>query len=271
MTAYITKNEVVSTGGIYKDIVDEAVGTGDTTTKAFSLAQQKINDGSLIVKVNGVTQTETTDYTVDYLEGDITFVTAPAAFAITASYWYYTITINDDVVDLHIAEAEELVTLYTGREWSTQTATSEKHDSDDQEYLYTEYFPIQSVTTLTVDGTSITPSTLAVYGDIGKVQLTNDSEKSNFSGSDLQSTVITYVYGEATTPEYIKSLARKIAAKNCLIELMGGTYDDVTSGRLREMEYAVGEPYMNMLRTIERLDKEITLILKHVKKQVSVR
>lgn len=91
-------------------ITDEAVGTGDGATIVFNLANQyvidlshgKVSDEdylvdtySPVVKVGSTTKTEvpfgetTGDYTIDYVNGTITFVAAPATGqAITASYSY---------------------------------------------------------------------------------------------------------------------------------------------------------------------------------------
>lgn len=75
-----------------REVVDEAVGTGDNSTTAFTLDMRHIDASTLVVKVDGVTQTGGgTDYT---LSGNnsaptITFTSAPASsLAITASYEY---------------------------------------------------------------------------------------------------------------------------------------------------------------------------------------
>lgn len=71
-------------------VTDETIGTGDgadTTWQAietlsagfnaYTLTLNYLKQGTLIVKVNNVTQTETTHYSVNYDTGLITFVTAP--------------------------------------------------------------------------------------------------------------------------------------------------------------------------------------------------
>jgi hypothetical protein len=78
----------------YKYIVAVASGTfsgaGDGSTKTFSLGQEDIVHGTLVVKVNNVTKTEGTDYTVDYKYGKITFATAPGnAVPVTATFSYF--------------------------------------------------------------------------------------------------------------------------------------------------------------------------------------
>ena len=134
---YATVKEVTQTGGFYKGVYDaEAVGTGDGTNKAFSLDFNPVVEGSEKIYVAGVLKTVTTDYTMNYTTGAITFVTAPANLAaVTATYWYYTITIDSDVVDDFITEADAWVDEYTGQAWVSTTATAEKYDSSREKWL----------------------------------------------------------------------------------------------------------------------------------------
>lgn len=70
-------------------VTGETVGTGDGATTVYLLNNAPVAPGTLVVKVNSVTKAETTDYTVDYKLGKITFVTAPGnTLPITANYWY---------------------------------------------------------------------------------------------------------------------------------------------------------------------------------------
>jgi uncharacterized protein (TIGR02217 family) len=85
--------------------LDCPIGTGDGTTAVFQLKKRYLSgsdyydrtillpkSGTLLVAVAGVTKTETTHYTVDYLTGLITFTGGnipSAAQAITAGYEFY--------------------------------------------------------------------------------------------------------------------------------------------------------------------------------------
>lgn len=117
-------------------IANQSIGTGDGATTAFQLIVTSgdavhtfnrnvlhpastgtaippelqgyvvgVTTTSYTVKVNGVTKTETTDYTVSSSTGILTFVTAPAAAAtLTVSFWYYTPVRFDGMIfdmDLH--------------------------------------------------------------------------------------------------------------------------------------------------------------------------
>jgi len=74
------------------EITNQSIGLGDAATVDFQLFKRyssggvnydriisKPVDGTLLVYVDAVLQTETTDYTVDYTTGIITFVSAPGA------------------------------------------------------------------------------------------------------------------------------------------------------------------------------------------------
>ena len=66
-------------------IKDESVGAGDDETKAFRLDNNNVLPQS--VYIDGVLKTETTDYKIDTIKGEITFVTAPLSGAsITSDY-----------------------------------------------------------------------------------------------------------------------------------------------------------------------------------------
>ncbi len=73
-------------------VVAEDVGTGDNSTKLFTLKHHPIINGSETIYLDG---NQTTNYTIDYGNGTITFDAAPGAgIAITADYEYE--TANDD-------------------------------------------------------------------------------------------------------------------------------------------------------------------------------
>ncbi len=84
-------------------VVDEAVGTGDNSVKAFYLDHPEVLASSLVVKVGG---TATTAFAFDAETGLITFGTAPTTdAAITASYEYYDAALAARPLPLAIVEA----------------------------------------------------------------------------------------------------------------------------------------------------------------------
>ena len=68
-------------------ITGESVGTGDGSTKTFTLANPPVRYHSETVYIDGSAQTRDEDYTINYDTGEITFTSPPASGAsITADY-----------------------------------------------------------------------------------------------------------------------------------------------------------------------------------------
>lgn len=94
-------------------ITNEAVGTGNGSATVFYLDNAPVAPTTLVVKVAGVTKTETTDYTVDYKLGKVTFVAAPAnAAAVTADYWYYDAASGTDYKQATTANGKDIDDTY---------------------------------------------------------------------------------------------------------------------------------------------------------------
>ena len=72
-------------------IENEAVGDGDGETTEFALDHGSVVENSETITLEGVAQTRGTNYTMDYDNGTIQFVTAPGAgtaYSIVATYTY---------------------------------------------------------------------------------------------------------------------------------------------------------------------------------------
>lgn len=86
-------------------IEDEAVGSGDGEITEFALAHSPVKWNSVSVTVDAVAKTEGVDFAVDYVNGTLQFVTAPAdEKAIVASYTYLTgdaVIIGGDIASAH--------------------------------------------------------------------------------------------------------------------------------------------------------------------------
>lgn len=61
------------------DVLGDDTFDGDGTSLLFPLAHRTIKSGSYVVKIGGVTKTETSDYTIDKDLGLITFIVAPVS------------------------------------------------------------------------------------------------------------------------------------------------------------------------------------------------
>jgi len=265
---YTTVKEVVETAGTYKGIYDlEAVGTGNTVETSFSLDNNPVVEGSEVIYVDG---TATTAFTMNYLTGVITFTAAPAAVAITATYLYFEgVTMDSDVVTEKIADADAWLNEFTGRVWEPTDVNDVVLDGTgtDTMFIRPDHTPLITLDALEIDGTTITPSSVYVYGNVGKLLLGEDSEESTFRDNDPQNVTVSYTHGYATTPQKIKKLAKNIAALDVIFSVMGGTFDDITSGKIDDLEFAVGEPYTNLRATAIELKTSTERMLKNIKKR----
>ena len=96
---WLNKQPVDSVTSVVKEI-NEAVGTGDGSTVAFTLKEVPTSD-SLTVYIDGVQQTVTTDYTLS--GAVVTFVSAPSADEkITAVYTHTILNINEYTVRMPV-------------------------------------------------------------------------------------------------------------------------------------------------------------------------
>ena len=85
------RKELKDFGKIHQETFD-----GDASTLNFVLKEVPIKDSSYVVKISGVTKTETTDYTIDKDTGVLTFVVAPASASDNVSVSYQSVKIRDD-------------------------------------------------------------------------------------------------------------------------------------------------------------------------------
>ena len=138
MTAtYATNLEFAERSGVGLRIVDENVGTGDSSETSFDLDHGNVISESYVLSYaasgsNSFTAlTETTHYTLDKESGRILLTTdgktALSTNILYATYWY-TDNFNDDVITDYLAVAQDEINLITGRRWDTATSTTEYKD-----------------------------------------------------------------------------------------------------------------------------------------------
>ncbi len=99
-------------------ITTEAVGTGNGTTKIFSLAHGTLASRSETVYLAAVAKTRMTDYTMDYINGQIQFFTAPGnGVAITCTYTYASssaVVIGSEVDDTDFLDSVAIIGTISG-------------------------------------------------------------------------------------------------------------------------------------------------------------
>jgi len=132
----------------------------------------------------------------------------------------------------------------------------DKLDGNGLSNMFMDFYPIRNIRLLTIDSTSITPSTLIIKRDSGEIQLGSTSEASYFADNERQLIAIDYFYGEYPIPRTVQRLCAVDAALRSLAAQIGATYDDITSGSLPEMQFSLGEPWTNIKQGILALREE---------------
>jgi hypothetical protein len=168
--------------------------------------------------------------------------------------------ITEANITSHIEDAESVIDRMCNTKFAS-TSVTEYYDGNDMRTLMLNHFPVISVTSLVIQGTSIPVATkLHVYTGMagaGKIMLDSGAEKTTFeSDEDPKGIVIAYAYGYASVPAIIKKAAANMAARSLLMQQVGGTYDDVTSFTIPEMSASLGEPWTQIRETIQRLTDE---------------
>jgi hypothetical protein len=170
-------------------------------------------------------------------------------------------------------------TSLTVAEWDTTPDTTSKYlityksleeitlDGSGKEYMLLPNYPLIQVNSLTIDDTSITISSLNVYKDTGKIQLTNDSEKYIFS-TNKKNVTISYYWGvlpevkrgKIKLPSYVVRMVGIIAGLQAIAYQIGGTYNDLSTFSVPNLSGSIGQAYVNINATAERLLKELNTL-----------
>lgn len=177
-------------------------------------------------------------------------------------------------IDAHIDEAEAWVDNHLQTTFTAGGRTrTEKREGNNEDFLNLERYgknwidadALLIVNTLTVNGTVVTPSTLFIYEDEGKIALGDDSEVSFFPFTKRQEIEVNYTYGHTAIPRIIQQITAVVAAISALAEQIGGTFDDVTSYQLPEFSASKGEPFTNIRETIVRLQNKLDRLMADVR------
>ena len=73
---------------------------------------------------------------------------------------------------------------------------------------------------------------------------------------------ISYNSGSSTVPSIVEQLSTTIAAISAAGSIIGKTYDEITRGTLGDMDYGVGEQYINLKNSIMELKKKEEMLWK---------
>ena len=129
-TNYTTPKLVAMYLQNYQAVVAESIGTGNASTKNFTVAVPRIIADTETVYISGTAKIRNVDYTVDYDQGIVKFAAAPASGAITADYWGSNVALNSQYIKA-IRRAEDDINRRIGRSFYQPQIYTEYIDSFD--------------------------------------------------------------------------------------------------------------------------------------------
>jgi len=194
--------------------------------------------------------------------------------------WIYSGTGSGQV---RLIEDNDATSLTVDEDWSTNPDTTSKYrifhagknphipssegmyDGDDTTIFYLPKYPLRQLVSVTIDGTSVSPSYIYQYPNMGKLMLNLDSsEVSYFTSKKAQKNVFEYWFGVYPLPLEIKRLTEMLAATYMLSAQMGGTYNVPSTYSLPEGSLTVGQAYINIKGTWDTLQKNIPRVIARV-------
>lgn len=203
---YATVKQFAEKSGLGLRILDEVVGTGNSSETDFDLDHDNIQEGTYVLSAatsgsNTFTAlTETTHYTLDKESGKIvltsTGVTALGTKVLYATYWY-TDAFSSSVVSELLAQADDEINLLTGRNWGTAVSAVEYHngvrssdypttdepyerDYDSPDFIITKNGPITKIDNIFFLAPPIIPSKVFNY-DSGTAAFTDKTTNAQFT------------------------------------------------------------------------------------------
>ncbi|MCK5223164.1 hypothetical protein KAR04_00205 [Candidatus Calescamantes bacterium] len=180
--------------------------------------------------------------------------------------------ISVDDVNSFIAESDAEIDAMYQKSFANATTETEWIDienldeDEDIDTIFLDKRPVQSITSLEsydTGGTLITTWEASDYwldSGMGRIRLTSKT----FAHQNHRVKAV-YTYGYTTVPTNIAALSATISAMRTLIHQVGGMYDEPTSYSLPSgVSVAVGEPYVSMIRNIEKLKDEKANLIKAI-------
>jgi hypothetical protein len=170
-----------------------------------------------------------------------------------------------------IMDASAEVDTITMRKYYPVTVT-EKHYGNSSNSLMLDNSPVISLNTLTISGTSVTPSKTDVILETGKLVLTTDAEQTIFQTTDdyTRNIIVNYTHGYATLPDEIVRLTDCIAGIKILVELMGGYYIGTHSYSIQGVSESLGDPHAKLRATLGQLETERDMLMANIQKRIYV-
>jgi len=129
-----------------------------------------------------------------------------------------------------------------------EVEVTETYYGNNQDWLFLNKTPVNSITALTVNGTAVTTSKVDVISDSGKILLKSDSSPEVmyfYKRYNYRTISVEYKYGytDSTRPKWLEDLVREYAAVKTLIIRCGGTFDMSVSSGIGDFTWSLPAPF----------------------------
>jgi hypothetical protein len=179
--------------------------------------------------------------------------------------------VSRENITLFLEEAQKYVEdtilgvkFYQESAGSDAVEITETYDGNGQRFMYLDHYPIVSLTTLTINGTSVTVSRVWVTAVTGRIELKTNAEVGVFDKSTPQLISIKYKHGELINSK-AKNLMALVAGQMALVSVLGGSWSSVVSFSLPEMSGSLGSHYEALRVAVEKVTAQIQFIQQYAR------
>lgn len=289
-TYYCTTLQIARAAGIGEEVFLENLGTGDNSATSYNIANDNIITDSYTLKYgasgsNSFTDlTETTHYTILKDPGRIELTSAGVtALGTNVLYidYVHSPAHSDTYLTSYLPQIVREVDKITGDYWGTPKSTIEYLDGYSSGYPQTDkpygtqiedyaefilkYSGLNSITSiLFLDRQGETDQTLETtdYRIITEENNNYDMQESRLLinrtiPNGKANIKVTYNHGYVSVPELIQELASYVGGVMALVNISGGSYDDISTYSFPEGSVSIGQVYVNIRESITQLKKRV--------------
>lgn len=222
------------------------------------------NESALITATSGTTTsiTATGEFAGDSYADHFVYILAGTG----AGQWNQIVSHTDDtltLLDTYTTAPDSTSTFYVVYAPYTDSQGgyfnprwSDTIDGTGTNVLYLKRRPLLELISLTIDSTSVDTDDVFKYKHVGRLVLSTDASKTKFDVVTPQLVTLTYYMGQYRTSRHVKNAIKVLAAIRLLIQQIGGTYDDVSTFSLPEVNGTIGQAYVNIRETVTGLQQE---------------
>jgi len=134
--------------------------------------------------------------------------------------------------------------------------SEELRDGDDYSSIFLNKYPLVLLESVESNSTTVTPSTIYQYKEMGKLLLSSESEVQTWTSYKAQQNVFAYYWGVYPIPYEVVRYTIVIAAMRTLGTQTGGTFNVPSTYSLPEASLSIGQAYVNIRETFNMLKAE---------------